>query len=224
MADDLLFSLSPKSNPKFVYSLLCSVADSSSSSFNFASCSSPRESLSVFVDYLRSHFSVSQPKATFPSSAEPRVLRFLSCCFAPPSYMLNFLRLPQTSHRSLPPTLTKLPITLKHLPHSGTNFPLHIFNPAFFLPSERHVLLFLSITWESFSTLLLSSILSLSPPASQSFLNALFYHVYSFFWSLIPFSFPARPVSAMDGQLWIKFCSLLGPFQMGLTNPGQALG
>ena len=46
-------SLSPKCNPKSVYSLLRSVAGSSSSSFsspNFPNCSSPRESASVYAD------------------------------------------------------------------------------------------------------------------------------------------------------------------------------
>ena len=59
-------SLSPKSNPKSVHSLLRSIAgspSSSSSSPNFPNCSSPRESVSVYAAYLRSHFSVSQPKA-----------------------------------------------------------------------------------------------------------------------------------------------------------------
>ena len=58
-------SLSPKSNPKTVYSLLCSIAGSSSSSSSspkFPNCS-PRESPSVYAAYLRSHFFVSQPKA-----------------------------------------------------------------------------------------------------------------------------------------------------------------
>ena len=59
-------SFSPKSNPKCVYFLLGSAAGFSSSSFfspNFPSCSSPRESALVFADYLRSHFSISQPNA-----------------------------------------------------------------------------------------------------------------------------------------------------------------
>ena len=59
-------SLSPRSNPKSVHSLLRSIAgspSSSSSSPNFPNCSSPRESASVYAAYLRSHFSVSQPKA-----------------------------------------------------------------------------------------------------------------------------------------------------------------
>ena len=58
-------SLSPKSNPKTVHSLLRSIAGSpysSSSSPNFPNCSSPRKSASFYAAYLRSHFSVSQPK------------------------------------------------------------------------------------------------------------------------------------------------------------------
>ena len=50
-------SLSPKSNPKSVHSLLHSIAgspSSSSSSPNFPNCSSPRESASVYAAYLRS--------------------------------------------------------------------------------------------------------------------------------------------------------------------------
>ena len=59
------FSLLPRSNPKSVCSLLCYIAgspSSSTSSPSFPNCSS-RESVSVYAAYLRSHFSVSQPKA-----------------------------------------------------------------------------------------------------------------------------------------------------------------
>ena len=58
-------SLSPKSNPISVHSLLRSITGSPSSfssSPNFPNCSSPRESALVYAAYLRSHFSVSQPK------------------------------------------------------------------------------------------------------------------------------------------------------------------
>ena len=51
--------------PKSVHSLLRSIAGSPSSSSpspNFPNCSSPRELASVYAAYLRSHFSVSQPK------------------------------------------------------------------------------------------------------------------------------------------------------------------
>ena len=57
-------SFSPKSNPKTVYFLLRSIAgspSSSSSSPNFPSCSSSRESASVYAAYLRSRFCVFQP-------------------------------------------------------------------------------------------------------------------------------------------------------------------
>ena len=76
---------------------------------------------------------------------------------------------------------------------------------------------------ESLSTLLLPSGLSLLPSSYQSCLNASFYPVYSSFWNLIPFSLPARPVSALVGLHSIKFCAFLNPFRMGLTNPGRAL-
>ena len=65
-------SLSPKSNPKTVYSLLCSIAGSPSSSPNFPNCSSPRESASVYAAYLDLTFPflsqrpcVAEPEATF---------------------------------------------------------------------------------------------------------------------------------------------------------------
>ena len=106
-------SLSPRSNPKSVHSLLRSIAgspSSSSSSPNFPHCSSPRESASVYAAYLRSHFSLSQPEATSLSSAKPRARRSLTRPFALLSHLLNFMRLPPTSPR--PPSLvqTKLPI------------------------------------------------------------------------------------------------------------------
>ena len=103
-------SLSPKSNPKSVHSLLRSIASSSSSSPNFPNCSSPRELASVYAAYLRSHFSVSQPEATSLSSAEPRALWSLTRPFALLSLPLNFMRLPPTSPRPLPLVQTKLPI------------------------------------------------------------------------------------------------------------------
>ena len=83
-------SFSPKCNFKSVYSLLRSVAGSSSSSSpNFPNCSSHRKSASVFADYLRFYFlfprqrpCVSEPGYFFLSSAEPRVLRSLIHPFA----------------------------------------------------------------------------------------------------------------------------------------------
>ena len=106
-------SLSPKSNPKTVYSLL----RSPSSSPNFPNCSSPRESASIYAAYLRSHFSVSQPKA-LRSIARGYLseLRRATCpveshsSFCSPFSPMNFLRLPPTFSRPLPLAQIKLPI------------------------------------------------------------------------------------------------------------------
>ena len=106
-------SLSRKSNPKSVHSLVRSIAGSSSSSSsspNFPNCSSPRESALVYAAYLRSHFSVSRPGATSLSSAEPRALWSLTRPFAFLSHSLNFLRLPPTSPPPPPMVQIKLPI------------------------------------------------------------------------------------------------------------------
>ena len=113
-------SLSPKSNPKYVYSLLRSIVGSSSSfsaSSNIPNCFSPRESTWVYADYLRSHFSVSQSNALRSRAssylselrrATCSVESYSSVCF--PSLTLNFLRLPPTFLRLLPLAQTKLPI------------------------------------------------------------------------------------------------------------------
>ena len=112
-------SLSPRSNPKSVHSLFRYIAGSpsSSSSLNFPNCSSPRESASVYAAYLRSHFSISQPKA-LPSRARGYLSELcrasapwsLTRPFALLSLPLNFMQLPPTSPRSLPLAPTKLPI------------------------------------------------------------------------------------------------------------------
>ena len=139
------------------------------------------------------------------------------------------MRLPPTSPRPPPLVQTKLPIPCRStfLALARIFFFTSSISPGLripFLLSGRHLPLFPYTRWESLSTLLLPSGLSLSPPAYQSCLNASFYPVYSSFWNLIPFSLPVRPVSALDGLHLIKFCSFLSPFRMGLTNPGRALG
>ena len=118
---------------------------------------------------------------------------------------------------------------LKHLPHSGMDFLLHIFNLSWSSHSFPSI-------WKTSSIIPIHKMgkpldspasfrpISLSPPAYQSCLNASFYPVFSFFWNLIPFFLPARPVSALDGLHLIKFCTFLSPFRMGLTNPGRAFG
>ena len=138
-------SLSPRSNPKSVHSLLRSIAGSSSSSSsspNFPKCSSPRESASVYVAYLRSHFSVSQPKA-LRSRARGHVseLRRATCpveshsSFCSPFSLAEFLAAASNLSSS---TATGPDKVLKHLPRSGMDFLLHIFNLSWsshFFPS-----------------------------------------------------------------------------------------
>ena len=232
-------SLSPRSNPKSVHSVLRSIAGSPSSSSlspNFPNCSSPRESASVYAAYLRSHFSVSQPKAL-----RSRAGGYLS--------ELRRATCPEESHSSFcsPFSPAEFHATASNLSSSTATGPDKVANPMLkhflalawiffftssifpglhipFLPSGRHLLLFPFTRWESVLTLLLPSGLSLSPSASQSCLNASFYAVYSSFWNLISFFLPARPVSALDGLHSIKFCTFLSPFRMGLTNPGWAFG
>ena len=209
MADDLLFSFT-KSNLKSVYALLRSgFSSSSSSSPNFPNCSS-RESASVYATYLRSHFSVSQPKtlcskpeATSLSSAKPLAMWSLT---RPSLLSLGEFHAAASNLSSSTATGPDkvVYLMLKHFPRSGMDFLLHIVNLSKTLHSFPSI-------WKISSIIPIhkmrkpldspASGLSLSPPAYQSCLNASFYPVYSFFWNLIPFSLPARPVFALDGLL-----------------------
>ena len=132
-------SLSPRSNPKSVHSLLRSIAgspSSSSSSPNFPNCSFPRESASVNAAHLRSHFSVSQPKA-LRSRARGYLseLRRSTCpmeshssfCspFSPAKFHAAASNL--SSSTASGPDKVTCPM-LKRLPRSGMDFLLHIFN------------------------------------------------------------------------------------------------
>ena len=132
-------SLSPKSNPKSVRSLLCSIAgspSSSSSTSNFPNCLSPRESALVYAGYLRSHFSVSQPKA-LRSRARGYLteLRRATCSeeshssFCSPFSLAEFYVAASnlSSSTATGPDKVAYPM-LKHLPRSGMDFLLHIFN------------------------------------------------------------------------------------------------
>ena len=132
-------SLSPRSNPKSVHSLLRSIAgspSSSSSSPNFPNCSSPRELASAYAAYLRSHFSVSQPKAlrsrargylTELHRATCSVESHSSfCCpFSPAEFLAAASNL--SSSTATGPDKVAYPM-LKDLPRSGMDFFLHIFN------------------------------------------------------------------------------------------------
>ena len=129
-------SFSPKSNTESVYPLLRSVAVSSSSSTNFSNCSSPRKSDSVFADYLRSHFSVSQPKALrsrargYLSELRPAtcpVESHLSFCssFSPAELLAAASNLSLSTATGPDKVAYPMP---KHLSRFSMNFLLHIFN------------------------------------------------------------------------------------------------
>ena len=129
-------SLSPKSNPKSVHSLLRSIAGSSSSSSSSPNCSSPRELALVYAAYLRSHFSVSQPKA-LRSRARGYLseLRRATCpveshsSFCSPFSPAEFLAAASNLSSSTATGPDKIAYRmLKHLPCSGMDFLLHIFN------------------------------------------------------------------------------------------------
>ena len=122
-----------------MYSFLPSVTGSSSSSSsspNFPNCFSPRESAFVFADYLRSHFSVSQPK-TLCSRARDYLsdLRRATCpeeshsSFCSPFSPAEFLAAASNLSWSMATSLDKVSYSmLKHLSRSGMDFLLHIFN------------------------------------------------------------------------------------------------
>ena len=247
----LALFFSPRPNPKSVHSLLRTIAGSpfsSSSSPNFSNCSSPRKSDSVYAAYLRSHFSVSQPKA-LRSRARGYLsgLRRATCSveshssFCSPFFPAEFLAATSnlSSSTATGPDKVAYPM-LKHLPRSGMDFLLHIFNLSWTSHSFPSI-------WKTSSIISIHKIgKPLDSPASfrpisltsclSKFFNALFYPIYSFFWNLILFiilsrllfflesnsmlSLLARPVSALDGLLSIKFCTFLSPFRMSSTNPG----
>ena len=150
-------SLWPNSNLKSVYSLLCWIAGSSSSSSsspNFANCSTPRESALVFANYLISHFSVSQPK-TLCSRARGYLSELCrATChekshlsFWSPFSSAEFLAAASNLSLSTATGSDKLGYPmLKYLPRSGI-FTFSTF-PGLcipFLPSGRHFPLFPSI-------------------------------------------------------------------------------
>ena len=139
-------SLSSKSNPKSVHSLrsiACS-SSSSSSSPNFPNCSFPRESALVYATYLRSPFSISQPKAL-----RSRARGYLSeicratcpveshSSFCSPFTLAEFLAAASNLSTATGPDKVAYPM-LKHLPRFGVDFLLHIFNLSWsshFFPS-----------------------------------------------------------------------------------------
>ena len=137
MADDLLFSFTQITVYSFIHSIAGSPSSSSFSS-NLPNCSFPRESALVYATYLRSHLSLSQPKA-LRSKARGYLSELWPATCPEESTATGQDRVAYSM--------------LKHIPRSGIDFLLPIFNLSFlcipFLPSGRNLLLFPSTRWES---------------------------------------------------------------------------
>ena len=232
-------SLSPKSNPKSVHSLLRSIAgfpSSSSSSPNFPNCSSPRESISVCAAYLRSHLSISQPKAlrsrvrgylTELRRATCPVESHLSFCSPFSLAELLAAAYDLTSSTAIVPDNVAYPM-IKHLPLSGMDFLLHIFNLSWSSHSFSSI-------WKTSSVIPihkmgkpLDSPASFQPISLTSCVSKLFERIILsrvlFFLESNSILSPRQAGFHLGGLLLIKFCTFLSPFRMGLTNSGRVLG
>ena len=126
-------SLSPKSNPKSVYSLFRPVAgsfSSSSSSPDFANCYSPRESarrlpkIPLFCFSAKGPAKQSQrlPFPALPSLVPGEVSLVLLLSLLPLAVASNLSSFTDTGADKVAYSM------LKHLPRSGMDFVLHIFN------------------------------------------------------------------------------------------------
>ena len=185
---------------------------------------------------LRFHFSVSQPKALC-SRARGYLseLRRFTCpeeshssfCypFCPAEFLADASNLSFFS-TATGPDKAAYPM-LKHLPRSGMDFFLDIFNLYWTLHSFPAI-------WKTSSIIpihkmgkLLDSPASFRPISLTSCVSKLFERIILsrvlFFLESISSSLPARPVSAQYGLHSIKFCNFLSPFRMGLTNPDRVL-
>ena len=190
----------------------------------------------VYAAYLRSHFSVSQPKAL-----RSRASGYL--------YELRRATCPETSHSSFCSSFSPAELLaaasnlfsftatgpgknaypmLNHLPRSGMDFLLLIVNLSWTLHSFPSI-------WKTSSIVPINKI-GKPLDSSASFRSiSLTSCVSKLVERIIPSRLlfilesnsilsSARPISALDGLHSIKFCSFFSPFWMGLTNPGRALG
>ena len=117
---------------------------------------------------------------------------------------------------------------LKHLPRSGMDLLLYIFNLSWPLHSFPSIWKTSSIIPIHKMEMLLDSPASFRSISLTSCVSKLFERIILsrlfFFLESNSILSPARPVSALVGLHSIKPCIFLSPFRMGLTNPGRALG
>ena len=152
-----------------------------------------------------------QPETTCPCSDEQCALRRL----------INFSNLPSFPLKSLSfSTATasdKVAYSmLKHLPLSGMDFLLHIFNLCWSLHSFPSI-------WKTFSIIPfykiekpLDTYISFQPISLAYCVSKLFEHIILsrllFFLDSDSIFSPVRPTSALDSLLSIKFCFFFSPF------------
>ena len=177
-----------------MYSLLRSVAGSSSFSYspNSSNCSS-EESASVYADYLRSYFSVAQPKALLDRARSylfellpviyPEKSHFFFCSpFSPIEFLVTAKNLPSSTATG-PDKIAYF--ILKHLSRSNMNFSSTYFQSFLvFAFLFFHLEDFLSYSHPKMGKPLdaPASFLPISLTSCVSkFLNASFYLAYSFF-------------------------------------------
>ena len=117
---------------------------------------------------------------------------------------------------------------LKHLPRSDMDCLLHIFSLFWSFHSFPFI-------WKTSSIISihkmgkpLDSPASFRPISLTSYVSKLFERIILsrllFFLESNSILSPHQANFTLDGLLYIKFCSFLSPFRMGLTNPGRALG
>ena len=190
-----------------------SLALPSSSSSNFPNNSSPRESALVYAAYLRSHFSVSQPKV-FCSRARGYLseLRRATCSeeshssFCSPFSLAEFHAAASnlSSSTATGPNKAAYPM-LKHLPRSGMDFlsHFHSFLDFAFLSFHLEDIFYYSYTQDGKASRLscfLPAYLSLTSYVSKLFEGIILSRLLFFLESNSILSLPARPVSVLDGQ------------------------
>ena len=183
-------------------------------------------------DYLRSHLSISQPKALRSRARSylfelcqatcPEESRFSFCFpFSPAKFLTAATNLCSSTATAPDKVVYSM---LQHLLHSGTDFLRHIFNLSWFLYS------FLSI-WKTSFVIHIHKIgkpfdssafflpISLTSCVLTFFGRTVLSRLFFFLKCNLIFS-PFQ-VSALEGLPLVKFCFFLSPFRMGLTNQSR---
>ena len=117
---------------------------------------------------------------------------------------------------------------LKHLPRSGMDLLLHIFNLSWsshFFPSIwKTSIIPIHKMGKCLNSPASFRPISLTSCVSKLFERIILSRLLFFLESNSILSPPARPVSALVGLHSIIFCTFLSPFRMGSTNPGRVFG